>query len=397
MSEEESLLTNLCAICHIQPPKYRCPRCSTRTCSLPCTRRHKLWSECSGIRDPAAYMRRNELSSESAFDKDFNFITGIERHLERAEREAENRGVQVDVKVNRVRDAEAVGLDPVETHEEVGTKRKRQGPGKERSFVKGELGFLNRAKDAGVKVIQAPRGMTRARENGSKWHQRHKCLQWTVEWATFTGTAADKKKMNSVDTSTIAEAYDRAFPLSREEKEQKRLRNQTTTQEDEQPETTHNPNVETDPQPTTSDPPNTEPLQPTYPEHQTATPVEKSTSHRNLYFYLHRPRTTTKQPVLIPIMPDMTLANALRGRVVLEFPTIYAVQNALNEDPPNEAKFMLETEYLRTHPDPEPMVEEGTDIQPPFAVMDIPDVDEGKVMEVLQKDLLAVAPAGTSQ
>ena len=81
---------------HETPPKYRCPRCSTRTCSLTCTKRHKKWAQCSGVRDPAAYIKRNDLETPKGIDHDFNFLTGIERTLERAERDVLSRGVVRD-------------------------------------------------------------------------------------------------------------------------------------------------------------------------------------------------------------------------------------------------------------------------------------------------------------
>lgn len=31
----------LCDICHNDSWKYRCPRCSFRTCSMPCSKEHK--------------------------------------------------------------------------------------------------------------------------------------------------------------------------------------------------------------------------------------------------------------------------------------------------------------------------------------------------------------------
>ncbi|KAL2862189.1 zinc finger HIT domain-containing protein [Aspergillus lucknowensis] len=368
MSEEESLLTNLCAICHLQPPKYRCPRCSTRTCSLRCIRRHKIWSQCSGVRDPAAYVRRNELATESAFDRDFNFITGIERRLERAEREAENRGL--DVSGRRVRDAGVVGLEheDFEPHADGkgGGKRKR-AQGVEVGSRKGEAGFVRRAHERGVKVIRAPLGMSRGKENGSKWHSRQKCLSWTIEWVTDNG----KKRYSCVETCSIAEAYDRVFPLSREGKEKNQVPNGPAGQDKQQ--------------------------------HGQNSTEKRLDSHRNLFFYLHRPRTATKQPVLSPLAVDTTLTDALRGRVVLEFPTIYVLQKPLEEDRPEEekSKFMLEGEYLRTHQDTEAEGDEGseyTDTQPLFGVVDIPDLDEGKVLEVLKKDLVGAAPgAETSQ
>lgn len=54
-------------------------------------------------------------------------------------------------------------------------KRKRgpaPGTGPDSGLAKGEAGFLRRAEEAGVKVIKAPKGMSRARMNGSKWHAK---------------------------------------------------------------------------------------------------------------------------------------------------------------------------------------------------------------------------------
>lgn len=162
-------LSDLCAICHTTPPKYRCPRCHTRTCSLPCSRRHKLWSQCSGTRDPGAYLRRSELASESAFDRDFNFISGVERSVERAERDAENRGISVD---------------RGESEDAAMRKRKRgkgPGPGLDvgdgagggRGLAKGEAAFLRGAADAGVTVVRAPKGMSREKGNSSRWFPKY--------------------------------------------------------------------------------------------------------------------------------------------------------------------------------------------------------------------------------
>jgi hypothetical protein len=74
-------------------PKYCCPRCSTRTCSLQCYKRHQLWSQCSGKRDPGAYVKRSQLATAAGIDRDFNFLTGIERAFDAADRESESRGI----------------------------------------------------------------------------------------------------------------------------------------------------------------------------------------------------------------------------------------------------------------------------------------------------------------
>jgi hypothetical protein len=60
-------------------------------------------------------------------------------------------------------------------------------------------------------------------------------------------------------------------------------------------------------------------------------------------FFLLRPRTNSSRQVLIPLDPHARLADCLRGRTVLEFPTIYAFPVT---DQPPPAEFMLEQEYI---------------------------------------------------
>lgn len=131
-------------------PKYRCPGCSSRTCSLSCSKRHKLWSQCSGVRDPAAYLKKKELTTPAAFDKDFNFITGIERSLERADRDAEHRGLCLD-------------LPDGNSH---GNRKRRN------ELAKGEIPLQKGIEKSGVKVIKAPKGMTRSKQNQSHWNRK---------------------------------------------------------------------------------------------------------------------------------------------------------------------------------------------------------------------------------
>ncbi|GES63818.1 HIT finger domain protein [Aspergillus terreus] len=388
MSSEDSLLSELCTIwytpnpslihpttnstSHINAPKYRCPRCSTRTCSLPCSRRHKLWSQCSGIRDPAAYLRRSELATESAFDRDFNFITGIERGLERAERDVENRGIRGR---SGVLDPAAVGLEhEVESYESgPGDKKRKRGPGAEGpGLVKGEAGFLRGAENAGVRVVRAPRGMSRNKANATRWHPKHKCLNWTVEWIG-------------------PEAYDRAFPLSKQEREQTVSETEPQVQDESAP-----PFTSTNAENTA---PDAEDAQPD----RTSTPPDGISSHRDLYFYLHRPRTATKQPVLIPVDPQATLASALRDRTVLEFPSIYVLPDSPEtlrttiDNPP----FLLEEVYLQSQPQAEQEQDDTTaedTVEGAHALgsVDITNVDENKVLEVLKKDLFEPVSAAAT-
>lgn len=116
------------------------------------------------MRDPAAYLRRNELATPAAFDRDFNFITGIERTIERADRDAENRGVHID------HDYVEGGADGEEDN---GNAKKRKRANNDGSgLVKGEAGFLRGSQTSEVHVIRAPKGMTRNKQNTSRWHPK---------------------------------------------------------------------------------------------------------------------------------------------------------------------------------------------------------------------------------
>lgn len=76
-------------------PKYRCPRCQTKTCSLPCTQKHKQRAACNGVRDPAEYLKRSQWATPAGIDRDYNYLKGVERSIDVANREREERGVDV--------------------------------------------------------------------------------------------------------------------------------------------------------------------------------------------------------------------------------------------------------------------------------------------------------------
>lgn len=50
----------LCTVCNQHCPIYTCPRCATRTCSLPCSKSHKELQSCSGERHKTSYVPMNK-------------------------------------------------------------------------------------------------------------------------------------------------------------------------------------------------------------------------------------------------------------------------------------------------------------------------------------------------
>lgn len=162
------------------------------------------------------------------------------------------------------------------------------------------------------------------RSNTRLTRDRHKCLNWSVEW--IVPSTGQKIVRPCLETIPLKEAYDRNFPAPKSE-----INNIPT---EEQRPSSEDINMNTD-------------------------------SHRNIYFYLHRHRAATINIVLVPLQPSATLRDVLRGKSVLEFPTIYILNDDLhrrlrdaktsdaNMSAPsmNKGKFVLEEVYLRDHPD----------------------------------------------
>jgi hypothetical protein len=237
-----------------------------------------------------------------------------------------------------------------------------------------------------------------------------------VEWISAAG---EKTIRNALETYPISEAYDRAFPLPKQDrpvadskKEKEVVQENTPTEQT--PTATETPDTSvptttittTEPTGPSTNPETTQtPTAPTEQKEKEPEPELPLTSHRNLYFYLHRPRTTTKKPVLAPLPPSTKLASALRERTVLEFPTIYALPDspetllACKES----SLFILEEEYLRTA-SPEELgkategEEDGTGAGNGDRAAEgtlgtnLEDVDEDKVLEVLKQDLFESVP-----
>jgi hypothetical protein len=304
---EEVLLSELCAIwsisqlslivnfsltlpSHLSRPKYKCPRCTIQTCSVECVKRHKLWSQCSGARDPAAYRKRYQLATPSSFDQDFNFITRVERTIERAENVAQERGI-------------ALGED----------RRKR---------AKGEARRDAETQQRKAIVLKAPAGMSRALQNKSKWDNRHKCLLWTVEWILDNGSNV---LGNCQETRTIREAFANAVG-------KRKMRNQQS------------PAVKTTVSAQYLEPKSaSESQQDNFSNPAALTEPASNVEH---HFYLHRPNLPSNVRCVIPLMSDATIKDVMLDKVLVEFPTIFVL--SISKEKLQEP-FITEEEYIKQH------------------------------------------------
>ncbi|KAF2189472.1 hypothetical protein K469DRAFT_658334 [Zopfia rhizophila CBS 207.26] len=333
----ETLLSDLCSICNNNKSKYRCPGCAARTCSLPCYKRHQQWVQCTGKRDPTKYVKKSQLATPAGVDHDFNFITSIERGLDRAERDVNARGLAA---TNEVR------------------TRPRKGQVTDRHF-----------EAVGVKVIRAPKGLSRQKENTTHRNSKGN-IWWTIEWIHQDKTRTVSETSSK---SAVALAYDSIIGEDKLTKKRKRThRNDSPSaqgrgtqyasaslsnevactsieEEDEEGKSTSarrtSPAAEPISKPPSQAAANShgaEMADPSHPSPHSAGANSQSIPSRH-HFYLLRPQANSSRRVLIPISSSTTLHECLRGRTVLEFPTIYALLSPPERLPED---FMLESEYL---------------------------------------------------
>lgn len=67
-----------CAFCPDSVAIYTCPRCATRTCSLPCSAAHKSRTGCSGAREKAKFVPMNRYTCGTMMD-DYVFLEDMSR------------------------------------------------------------------------------------------------------------------------------------------------------------------------------------------------------------------------------------------------------------------------------------------------------------------------------
>ncbi len=233
-----------------------------------------------------------------------------------------------------------------------------------------------------------------------------KGIAWTTEWIHFDGR---KKTTMVFDSNTIQETFRTAFGPSKatQSKSQKRKRSTSEThpvpaprrEVPSIPEKTDGRNNEKSldegraevehiksgpPGPASSQ--TTAAVEVSYTE-QTIVRQEPAHPQQDVYFYLFKANTTSKVKCLIPIAAESKVVEVLRNCTLLEFPTLYIRLEAPEALP---TPFMTETKYNEDY---------GTDVTinlPTFAphedleegeIVNLEHIDEGKVLEVLQKDL----------
>ncbi|RMZ76032.1 hypothetical protein DV738_g5188, partial [Chaetothyriales sp. CBS 135597] len=254
-------------------------------------RRVEKRAQCSGIRNPGEYAPRSELLTPAGFDRDFNFITSLER------------GVLVW------------------TVEWISWNGRRRVQNFDERKTLGEAYAMCHPTVA--------RGKKRKRGGGvDEREDEH------------------EKQENPPSMAITTDDYDGTSPLppdaqqekDSERKEQPEKEQPEKDQEGKEPE---NKEQRKEPETESESKEEKEPGRKEQPEARSEPTSEPTPRH--IHLYLHRPQTTSKIKCLIPLSTTSTIQEALRGKKIVEFPTIY-VRNERPEELP--LPFMLESKYL---------------------------------------------------
>ncbi|KAF2222226.1 hypothetical protein BDZ85DRAFT_263289 [Elsinoe ampelina] len=286
--------STLCSICQAQPHKYRCPtHPSILTCSLPCYKRHQSRASCNGKRNASTYVKKSHLSTPAGFDHDYNFLTKIERGIK-------------------------VPKDMVEDMERPAKKRRMGGhPGLDTYFANNQIG-----------VEEAPPGFQRGKQNETRWLKRSKKVLWTVEWVDMNGKkvlgkAIEDETLGIAHAKILGDIKGGKADLSDQHGDVKeKLQSTEEVHEVAFPEDAAQSAVKSGQE---------SPLALKTSQDSECTRADVTLiSHldpaaNQRHFYLQLPRCLTSKTVLIPLEASSSITKCLRGRNILEFPTIYAL------------------------------------------------------------------------
>lgn len=275
-------------------------------------------------------------------DHDYNFLSSIERDVARTDREiVEARGLFARGDELFGEGRGAAGARGVNRGS---YGRGRGGGGRGKSLS--QMSFAERldinTRQARVDVRHAPKGMQRKVENGTSWSKAQRCINWTVEWITESG---ERKLGTCLEKWPVAKAWGE---MLHEEKmrglsqgERKRWRDE---REKERSAKRRRVNSVSRSWPIISQTilQNSETAAWNQAEEFEVGQEEKEDEEEEepawkrgivgYYFYLLRPNTPIKLPkVLIPVSSSQTLADTLKDRTVLEFPTVFALSKGPDE------------------------------------------------------------------
>lgn len=315
-------------MCHsyAEQPKYRCPRCKSQTCSLPCYKKHQQRSACNGVRDPAAFVKKSQWATANGIDHDYNYLKSVERQIERATDETKSRTL------------------PEGQNRKHATQRP-EGP-LQRYLAEHNIG-----------LIRAPSGMSRSQSNKTRVTGGGKVV-WTIEWI-----APNDQVYISDDNSAVCKIGElHAWAKSKQAKAARTRLTPANNVQERQPKRQK-----------------IEELEVVDDSDATLQGDSSSTSAAEDHYYLRMAGTASDATVLYPIDAEASLTSALTNRSVQEFPTILVLPYSADNLP---SQYTTEESYLASRK----AGENGDTKIVEAAVARNKPLDAEQVLEMLRRD-----------
>ncbi|KIK39427.1 hypothetical protein CY34DRAFT_89242 [Suillus luteus UH-Slu-Lm8-n1] len=186
--------TRFCALCSA-PACYTCPRCSTSTCSLPCSRTHKSQTGCSGERNKAAYVQMNTYGWGTMM-RDYCFLEEIGRKVSEWGGEIAREGYATDARVKDTRGRGRARGTSGRCRGGRGTSR--GGGSSKRDLLKAHLDNLD------IEMDVLPVGMQRRKVNQSTLDAKTQVALLTIEFRFYPGAQSQSSSSaTSVPYTTL--------------------------------------------------------------------------------------------------------------------------------------------------------------------------------------------------
>lgn len=331
-----------------------------------------------------------QLATPAGIDHDYNFLSAIERGVERSDRR-----IVEDKQLLDKRDLLQGPQDP-RGQSQRGRGRGRggrsmgDGSSHPRSLGENDQKIRRDIQRIGVRVERLPKGMERQKLNGTSWSKKQKCIVWQVEWVADAANnghpsglrSADSPSQKSLDnhevagpegrreanesmgipkrtrskiltTTPIRAAYlalieeDRRAAMTPEEKSKEKKRKAQIVADTEAKKAKHSTSIQQPTEGQHSDQDQSEEKHGIISEqgsHAVHLVAEDGINATDFAFYLYRPHTPSNLPsVLIPLRPDLSLEIQLQGKVIIEYPTIFVFPVGQ----PFPDGFILEDEFFR--------------------------------------------------
>ncbi|KAG0004720.1 Box C/D snoRNA protein 1 [Entomortierella chlamydospora] len=187
-----------CEICGATTAKYKCPGCFCQTCSLKCSKQHKLDTTCSGVRSKTHFVERKQYSEKDMMS-DYNFLEEVGRTVDNAARDNLKReggsnpnrkrifGANNNNNKNNKRGRNQQNRDDENEGDSV-TKisltaaQELEKLGAEGSGSYRDKQLIMQARKRHIHLIRMADGLKKRKENNTHWRDKPNRILWTIEW-----------------------------------------------------------------------------------------------------------------------------------------------------------------------------------------------------------------------